>query len=155
MNCEKARGLIGRYVDGELSVVYVEELESHIAGCPSCASGLKELEKLGELLAFVPGESPPSRLAFDIIEVAKFSRSAGERRASPLQVLARIAAALLIIASGLYFGVSFKVAKPSVVGTSEKIVLAETVLSDPGAFKLVPPESPGALCLALYNGQSK
>jgi anti-sigma factor RsiW len=46
MNCERAKLLIEPYVDGELEVSGILELEEHLKTCPTCALALRQLQTM-------------------------------------------------------------------------------------------------------------
>ncbi len=141
----------GRYVDGELAHEMGEQLRAHAAGCPSCAAALQELKDLRGLLSSLPDGAPPVGFASAIVEAARFSRFSTPRHLSPTHIWGRIAAALLIASSGLYLGIRFQAAYTSVAKPPAQTVSAGAALSETAEFELVPPQSPGALCLALLE----
>ena len=50
MECKTARGLIHAYLDGELDRSEARALESHVDGCPACASELADADALRHAL---------------------------------------------------------------------------------------------------------
>jgi anti-sigma factor RsiW len=50
MNCEQAKLLIQPYVDGELEVIRIPELEQHFHDCPACNLGWRNLRGLQKAL---------------------------------------------------------------------------------------------------------
>ncbi|MCI4398873.1 MAG: zf-HC2 domain-containing protein [Acidobacteria bacterium] len=154
MRCGEAQKMAGRYVDGELSPGMGEKLRAHAAGCPSCAAELKRLKELGEALALLPEELPPEGLAQAIIAASRFI-PVGRNRVAPMQMFGRIAAALLIAASGLYLGARFQTSYASAAAQPVQASRAEATLPETGEFELIPPDSPGALCLALLESGTR
>ena len=154
MRCGEAQKMAGRYVEGELGGAASDDLRAHAAGCPSCATELKALEELGVALASLPDELPPPGLASAIVEAARFY-PVNKYRVAPMHVLGRIAAALLVAASGLYLGVRFQASYASAAAPPAQASRAEATLPETGEFELIPPDSPGALCLALLESKAR
>jgi len=50
MECGQARALIDPYIDGELPLERVLEIESHLAGCPPCAAWAEGRRALGDAI---------------------------------------------------------------------------------------------------------
>ena len=46
MTCAEAKPLLNARMDGELDKLQTAGLDSHLAGCPSCASDLERLHEV-------------------------------------------------------------------------------------------------------------
>ncbi|MCA1825835.1 MAG: anti-sigma factor [Myxococcales bacterium] len=112
MNCSEAKRLIDAYVDNELDVRGVLELEEHVSHCPGCSveeRGLRELQtsSRANLIRYAPSPGLEARLhaalraeAKDAPIPIKTAEPAPRRRAWKWAALAPLAAAaaLLIVA---------------------------------------------------------
>jgi anti-sigma factor RsiW len=71
MNCDEAELLLHALIDGELDAGHAREVENHVAGCPRCATALR-----------------------DYREMSKAITEAGARYKAPLELRRRIETAL-------------------------------------------------------------
>ncbi len=62
MTCTEVRGLIDRYVDGELSLEEDTAIRAHLAACATCPGQVTDRERLGRLIRSAPYYSAPDRL---------------------------------------------------------------------------------------------
>ena len=61
-SCDEIGPKLSAYADGELSEFERERVRRHVAGCPSCAAELRELEEMAALLGQLPEADPPETL---------------------------------------------------------------------------------------------
>ncbi len=146
---------MGREVDGELAGGLWAELSAHLKNCRTCLSEFEEMKDLRALVASLPAQEPSAGLAAMIVEAARFKRTSVEPPLSPAAVLGRIAAALLIAAAGLYLGARFQSSYASSGAPAATVSQDVSAAGQAGEFQLVPPDSPGAQCLALLEGKSR
>ncbi len=85
MKCEKALGLLGPRLDGELSVNRERSLEEHLSSCAECRHSLAELADLRDALRMLPRISAPERLHQKIY--AGFQAEAARARVHPIRHL--------------------------------------------------------------------
>ena len=50
MDCDEARILLHALIDGELDAGNAREVEAHIAGCPNCATELREFREFRQAM---------------------------------------------------------------------------------------------------------
>lgn len=62
MRCRKARGYIGRTVDGELDPRRAARLERHLAGCGECRALLADLRRIAGRAAALDAPEPSDRV---------------------------------------------------------------------------------------------
>ncbi len=99
MNCEKTTERLGAYLDGELGEQEAAQVQEHLEACPRCAAELEELRRLDRLLSALPGMDAPEGFARRVRRAAERARRPARLR----PVLAR-AAAMLVLAAGLWLG---------------------------------------------------
>jgi len=150
MRCSDARDNLGRLADGELDPAAARLVEAHLAGCPACEAERVALVALGARLSALPPEPVPAGLEASILQAARFRtpRSVPTHRPA-LALLGRVAAAVLIALSGLYLGLRLSAVQQVAAASPSPAVAADPLAPDTAPFQLVPPGSPGALCLAL------
>ena len=81
MNCDEAGILMHALIDGELDAGHARELETHIASCRGCATGLREFHELRKMLT--PGSlrvTAPAELRVRIEGKLPKPESASSRR---------------------------------------------------------------------------
>lgn len=84
-NCKDFEKRLDLFLDGEIDGRTMRELALHVARCPSCESGLREVERLQDAVA------ETVRDGVDHIDVAALWHSVeGRLDARPLPVLARL-----------------------------------------------------------------
>ena len=88
MQCERARGLLSPYLDGELSPRERRAMEGHIEGCASCAGGLAELRRIGETIAGAGREPMPAALIGSVRAALAQADAAEVRGRRPGRILA-------------------------------------------------------------------
>jgi hypothetical protein len=96
MNCHEAIDRFDDFLDGRLDTLEADDLQAHLAGCPSCAAELESIHELRDLAAELPRSLEPSRDLWPGIEAriseAKLVRGRFGRRA----LLAAAAAAVVV-----------------------------------------------------------
>ncbi len=50
MDCDKARGMLQKAIDGRLPADLADEVTRHVAACPACAAEEAELRRVGEAM---------------------------------------------------------------------------------------------------------
>jgi len=60
MACEMKAGVLGAYLDNELSAAQIGEVQGHLAGCSRCATEVAELVRLKRALRPAQGQFTPS-----------------------------------------------------------------------------------------------
>jgi anti-sigma factor RsiW len=156
MRCEKVRERLGAYADGEMAGALRAGMEEHLAACEGCRDELAALRSLRTLLARIPAPALPEGLEASIFQAALHSQS-HIRRAAPLwSLLLRTAAALLVAVAGAYLGMrssGLLPASPPPPSYPSAATSAESLYA--GSFELLPPDSPGAQVLALFQEEGK
>jgi anti-sigma factor (TIGR02949 family) len=102
MKCESASPLLESYLDGELDRAAVDELESHLAGCPACRAQLGQLEELRGALRALPRQRAPAELRARLMALHELPARESPRVA-PGGAWWKLAAAVL---SGVAIGLS-------------------------------------------------
>jgi len=146
LRCSKARKLLGEYIDGELPPAKREDLEKHVAGCPECSSRESLLRNLLSELASLPQQvlSPQqeSRLRATLASsLARPSRDAylghapggGRRAISRYPATVAAAAAFLLLAAGLAYGLVSIRAHSNKGEAGRPTAMAETPETERGA----------------------
>lgn len=150
MRCPEVLERLGGYADGELAAPLAQALEEHLRACPSCEARHRALRGLGALLTTLPAEEAPEGLERAILEAARFRAPRPAPVRHPALALAgRVAAALLIALSGLYLGLRLSAVQQASAAPPAAAAPGDPLSPDTAPFQLVPPDSPGALCLAL------
>ena len=104
MDCESAVRAVRLELDGELEPGLVRELEAHLAHCRACAARAQEDRRIASV---VRAGAPPlssSALRVDCDPILRRVRQARQEDLSMIFLLRRVAAAVLIIGSGLLIG---------------------------------------------------
>ena len=89
LSCKDARGMVGAYVDGELSEAQASVLRQHLLACVACRSSTQDLKSLKRWFAAEALEQPaavPTGFAARVTRRA-FAGDTGERHASPATAL--------------------------------------------------------------------
>ena len=96
MNCARYRGLLSRYVDGEVTARQRRELLAHIEGCAECAAWLAKARQADVLLkGGAPALRPSNRVRETILGAVKHEPTA-RRGASRLGRLRMVSSELLL-----------------------------------------------------------
>jgi anti-sigma factor RsiW len=66
MQCDRARDLIGAYVDGELSGAQRQAIAGHLQSCKACAADAQAIRRMGRQIAVAGPETAPASLTFRI-----------------------------------------------------------------------------------------
>lgn len=112
MKCERARGRLSAWLDGELTPAAAEALEEHLAACPGCAAERERLAAVRDAFRSLTPAAPPADLAGAVLERIREETGAdagpASRTAAPSHrrwprwaTPARTAAALALAAAGL------------------------------------------------------
>src|SRR5262249_2797005 len=102
MNCPEVQARLHAYVDGELTVSDVTELDGHCMECRECAARVGAERELRQLLRRQPRDAAPPELRARILHrVRREAAVATARRWLPVPALAAaaIVAALLLLAA--------------------------------------------------------
>lgn len=107
MTCDEVKPLLNARMDGELDTVQSASLDSHLAGCPSCAG---DFECLNGIRVAIRGGVPYYRAPSDLRDRVRFALRGAEYfdRTPPIRrwsMWASVAAALAIcvLSSALFF----------------------------------------------------
>jgi hypothetical protein len=138
MRCPKAQRYISEYVDGALDARKAAELERHLQGCPACREVLEDLRGLKDAAPDLETPGPDdgvwlklrSRLRAGAVEPAAAVRVPGRWslgwNTPVLRFAGAAALALVLIASGVYFGSRIGGDRaPRSLGDREKYTLAK------------------------------
>lgn len=98
MNCHEWNDRFDDFLDGRLAAAEAEDLQAHLAGCPSCARELASTRELRDLAAALPRALDPSRDLWPGIE-ARISDSAVVRGSFGRRALLAAAAAMVVVSS--------------------------------------------------------
>ena len=98
MNCAEIRTRLPAYVDGELTVSEIAEVESHCLECRQCGSLVSAEREFRQLLRRQPREAAPEELRARILRRIRYQAAAAKgRRWVPLSAIAAAAAILLVV----------------------------------------------------------
>ena len=98
--CQEIQGMLSLYIDGMLSPLEREKLESHIEGCEACRWELESLEATVNLLQRVAMVSPPR--SFALAEVAPKRRPAAFGTLRVATAVAVLVLAFLFLGDALH-----------------------------------------------------
>jgi hypothetical protein len=156
MRCERVLAMLGAYADGEVAGETRARLDEHLATCEGCRTELATLGSLGKLLTGLPAPALPDNLEAFILD-AVMSSPSQHRRTAPLgSLLLRAAAALLVAMTGAYLGMRSSglwPASPPPPAYPSAAASVESMYA--GSFDLLPPDSPGAQVLALFQEEGR
>ena len=97
MNCSEVRTRLSAYVDGELTVSEIAEVEGHCVECRQCAALVGAEREFRQLLRRQPREAAPAELRAQIRRrIRREAAIATGRRWLPLSAIA-VAAAILVV----------------------------------------------------------
>ena len=98
MNCSEIRTRLPAYVDGELTVSEIAEVESHCLECGQCAGLISAEREFRQLLRRQPREAAPHELRVSIIRrIRREAVVAKGRRWLPLSAIAVAAAIVAVV----------------------------------------------------------
>jgi hypothetical protein len=119
VNCELACHLFDEYLEGQLSQYDLRRLERHLHGCPSCAAELRDLPHFERVMRRALAASTQGRMlspeaSMELIQNAQASLRRGiwSNRAFLSLRMVVVAAALCLVAVGLYFVLNDASASP-------------------------------------------
>jgi hypothetical protein len=98
MNCHEWTDRIDDFLDGRLDATELEDLQAHLAGCPSCTAELASIRELRDLAAALPGSLEPAHDLWPGIE-AQISETKVVRGRFGRRALLAAAAAIVIVSS--------------------------------------------------------
>ena len=149
MNCEKFAQLLDAYLDGELDIKAIAELESHAHTCPEChtqlemASHIKEMCEKLDANVTMPIEGQASWRRAIRQEAAQQAKPAARKGAPAwLRSVSGMAAALLLVAGGTF---AYKQANP--------MVFEANVMSEQGYTKAAMSYDLGDMAPAALAGR--
>jgi len=99
MNCHEWTDRFDDFLDGRLDAAEAEDLQTHIAACPSCSSELASIRELRDLAAALPCSLEPPRDLWPGIEARVSETKVVRGRFGRRAILA--AAAAVVIASSV------------------------------------------------------
>jgi mycothiol system anti-sigma-R factor len=98
MNCAEVRARLHAYVDGELTVSEITDVEGHCLECPQCAALARSEREFRRLLRRQPREGAPSELRARIVRrIRREAVVATGRRWLPLPAVAAAAAVIVLM----------------------------------------------------------
>lgn len=135
MSCNEWTNRFDDFLDGRLETAEAEDLQTHIAGCPSCAGELASIRELRELATALPRSLEPPRDLWPGIE-ARVSATKVVRGHFGRRAILAAAAAVVIVSSVVtaYF-----------IGRSQAV----TVTAEP---PVVVESGPSKVLLASFEG---
>ena len=135
MNCREFTDRVDEFLDGPLDAAMVEDLQVHVADCPSCADELASIRELRDLAAALPRSLEPPRDLWPGIEARVSATKVVRGRFGSRAVLAA-AAAVVVVSSVVtaYF-----------IGRSQAVV----VTAEPPAAVA---SGPSEILLASFEG---
>ena len=135
MNCREFTDRVDEFLDGPLDAAMVEDLQVHVADCPSCADELASIRELRDLAAALPRSLEPSCDLWPGIE-ARISEAKVVRGRFGRRALFAAAAAVVVVSSVVtaYF-----------IGRSQAVV----VTAEPPAAVA---SGPSEILLASFEG---
>jgi anti-sigma factor RsiW len=101
MTCEEAEVLLHALVDGELDAGHAREVENHVAGCPRCATALRDYREMSKAIAEAGVRYTAPPLLRRRIEAALPQPVAAPSRRAVLRGFAMGSAVSAIAATGL------------------------------------------------------
>jgi anti-sigma factor RsiW len=111
MRCDRVRGELNAYVDGQLSEVLANQIERHLSECLSCAARVDRMRRLEDLLNEAAAISAPDAFAARVLGSARRqmrSRWATPTRSAVTRSLRRLAplgaAAAAVLSAGFSLG---------------------------------------------------
>jgi anti-sigma factor RsiW len=108
MNCHEAERLLNPYVDGELDLVTIVDVEEHISGCAACSLAHRNLQELRRIIAESDLEFLPTPGLARRVSAARRRAVSGSqpwwRRAAPLAAAAAVLLLLFVPARLLRTG---------------------------------------------------
>ncbi len=98
MNCSEIRARLHAYLDGELTVSDIAEIDGHCADCRECAALVTAERELRQLLRRQPRDSAPPELRARILRGIRREAMAGKaRRWLPVSAVAAAAAIVAVV----------------------------------------------------------
>lgn len=122
--CERARAWAALAPDGELSMLELRLLQSHVERCPGCARVAADIEAISAAIRSAPLEPPPTQITLPVLR-----RRRALRRVPGAQVAGRFVA---VAAVGLFAVAVGSWSSDRIVETApvQPIVIDETALED-------------------------
>jgi len=155
MRCSDVREKLGRLTDGELEPASARAVGEHLEACSACAAERAAIDALEARLAALPAEPVPASLEASILQAARFRTPRPLAAHAPaLALVGRVAAAALIALAGLYLGLRLSAVQQAAAAAPAPAIPSNPLAPDTAPFHLVPPGSPGALCLALAEKEA-
>ena len=129
MSCHEWTNRIDDFLDGRLEAAEAEDLQVHIAGCPSCADEVASIRELRDLAAALPRSLEPPRDLWPGIEARVSATKVVRGRFGSRAVLAAAAAVVIVssVVTAYFIGrsqaVMVTVEPPAVVESGPSEVL--------------------------------
>lgn len=153
MRCNKAKGFISPYIDGELSERDKETFEYHINNCVKCKAEFEETKRLNDLFACSERFSAPYGLSTRIL-VNLETKTPGKGMLAPLFTkFAETIGLLMVIAAGMFSGIVVSGILPNFADRNPDS--AVMVLLSLEEFSPEPPTSLGGVYFALTGGKDE
>ena len=122
MNCHEWTDRFDDFLDGRLDAAEAEDLQTHIAACPSCSSELASIRELRDLAAALPRSLEPARDLWPGIE-AQISEAKVVRGRFGRRALLAAAAAVVVVSSVV---TAYFIGRSQVVATAVLPVVVES-----------------------------
>ncbi|MBE0415610.1 MAG: zf-HC2 domain-containing protein [Dehalococcoidia bacterium] len=107
--CQRLKGMLSPYIDGQLSPSERERIEGHIEQCDACRRELESLRATANLLHRVPMVSPPR--SFALAELAPINR-----RPVAFGALRAATAVAVLLLAFLFLGDALHLFGPGLIG---------------------------------------
>src|SRR5712692_9584847 len=102
MNCAELKSQLHPYVDGELAVAAMSEVDAHVAECPGCRERVAREREFRQLLRRQPRESAPQELGERIrARIGRSARWGAVRLWLAASAAAAVAAAAVLLLPAL------------------------------------------------------
>jgi len=133
MDCPKAQGMMGAYLDGVLPEIQAEELEAHVAVCRPCSSELEKTRSLVDQLNWAAakqqGVTAPKRLWSQIEQ--QLERDGRQSKVIWLirlfkKPLAAAASLAILVGTGVFFAIWLSAG----TGTAQAFTVDYSILLD-------------------------
>jgi anti-sigma factor RsiW len=121
--CQKLKGVLSPYIDGQLSPSERERTERHLKGCEACRRELESLRATVNLLHRVPMVSPSRSFALEL---------APKRRPAAFGALRAATAVAMLLLAFLFLGDALHIFGPGLVGEERLFDAAEVAYAGAG-----------------------
>lgn len=152
MRCAKIRHWISSRADGALDAARVGAVETHVAGCPSCAAFARSVDETASALRRWHGDEPRAGFADRVlarVEGEAFGERSWRERLSWLRP-APVGLAAAAFVCGVLLSLAMEAGGERRGEGRDPVVTAGAETFDP-----LPQDSTGARLLAILNGRQE